>query len=156
LKIKILILIILIFSTLSFVQGQQVEQLTSIEAEKMMRSNRKLVVIDVRTADEFNQGHIKGAINIDIKQSEAFDKINKLDHNAIYTVHCRTNHRSTAAVNHMVEKGFKNIYQMTDGFNGWSTNEFPLTKGNSYQIDNQTYEKKLRIKPKIRGNKRIF
>jgi len=127
-KAKILTLVILIFSTLSFVQGQQVKQLTSIEAEKMIMSSKKDVVLDVRTADEFSQGHIKGAINIDIKQSEAFDKINELDHNATYIVHCRTNHRSTTAVNHMFEEGFKNIYQMTDGFNGWSTNGLPLTK----------------------------
>lgn len=127
-KTKILTLFILVFSAFSFVHGQQIKQLTSIEAEKMIRSNKKLVVLDVRTADEFSQSHIKGAINIDIKQPDALQKIDKLDHNAKYIVHCRTNHRSTVAVNHMVEKGFKNIYQMMDGFNGWNMNGLPLTK----------------------------
>ena len=94
----------------------------------MLQQNNKLIVLDVRTAEEFNAGHIIGAINIDIKQPDALSKIDKLDHNAKYIVHCRTNNRSEIAVNHMVESGFVSVYQMMDGFNGWSENGFPVVK----------------------------
>jgi rhodanese-related sulfurtransferase len=94
----------------------------------MIKAEKNLIILDVRTADEFRDGHIKGAINIDIKQPDALQKIDKLDHNAKYIVHCRTNHRSKIAVDHMVQSGFKTIYQMTDGFNGWNTNRLPMEK----------------------------
>lgn len=108
--------------------AQQHKQITSKEAAKMLNTNRSIVVLDVRTPDEFNQGHIKGAINIDIRQSDAFNKIGKLNPNAAYMVHCRTQNRSTVAVDYMLSKGFKNIYLMTDGYNGWSLNNLPTTK----------------------------
>ena len=53
------------------------------------------------------------------------DKLNK---NAKYIVHCRTNHRSGIAVNHMIQNGFKNIYQMMDGWSGWSMNNLTVQK----------------------------
>jgi phage shock protein E len=109
-------------------QKQTIQQVTSTEAEKMIRSDSTLIVLDVRTADEFNQGHIKGALNIDIKQPDALAQIDRLNPDAIYLVHCRTNHRSTIAVNHMAEKGFTHIYQMSDGFSGWSMNGLPVVK----------------------------
>lgn len=94
----------------------------------MLQKDKKWIVLDVRTADEFKDGHIKGAINIDIKQPDALSKIDKLDHNAKYIVHCRTSHRSKLAVDHMVQSGFKTIYQMMDGFNGWSQNNLSMEK----------------------------
>jgi len=50
----------------------------------MLQKDKKLVVLDVRTSDEFREGHIKGAINIDIKQPDALSKIDKLDHIRTY------------------------------------------------------------------------
>jgi rhodanese-related sulfurtransferase len=126
-KLKILTIAVLVFLSGSLLaQTPQLKQITSKEAVKML--NKNIVVLDVRTADEFNQGHIKGAINIDIKQANAFDKISKLNPEATYLVHCRTSHRSTNAVDYMLTKGFKKIYQMIDGYSGWSQNNFPVTK----------------------------
>lgn len=110
----------------SFVQAQQLKQISSKEAIKMI--NKNTVVLDVRTAEEFNQGHIKGAINIDILQPDALDKIGKLNPGSTYLVHCRTQNRSAIAVDHMIKKRFKNIYLMTDGYNGWSKNKLPVSK----------------------------
>ncbi len=103
-------------------------EVNSKEVSTMLQKDKKLVVLDVRTADEFNEGHIKGAINIDIRQPDAFSKIDKLDHNAKYIVHCRTNHRSKIAVDHMVQSGFKTVYQMMDGSIGWFQNGLPVVK----------------------------
>jgi rhodanese-related sulfurtransferase len=71
---------------------------------------------------------LKGAVNIDIRQPDAFDKIEKLDHNAKYLVHCRTNRRSSMAVEFMQKTGFKHIYQMMDGFSGWASNNLDIQK----------------------------
>lgn len=111
-----------------FMQAQQAKQVNSPEVKLMLQKDKKLVVLDVRTPEEFKAGHIKGAINIDIKQPNALVNIDKLDHKAKYIVHCRTNHRSQIAVEHMMQSGFKNVYQMMDGFTGWSQNNLPVEK----------------------------
>ena len=127
-KTKVLLSLLLIISMTSLSQAQQLKQVKSIDAVKMVKADSKLIILDVRTADEYKEGHIKGAINIDIRQNDALAKIDKLDHGAKYIVHCRTNHRSKTAVDHMMVSGFKNIYQMTDGFSGWSENGLPVAK----------------------------
>ena len=125
-KLFLSLLMTIIMGTL--VNAQQVKQVSSTDVAKMQKTDSKIVILDVRTAEEFSAGHIKGAINIDIRQSDALAKIDKLDHNAKYIVHCRTHHRSQTAVDHMAQSGFKNIYQMMDGFSGWSQNGLPMVK----------------------------
>jgi len=127
-KTRLLITLIAAFALAPIVNSQQIKQITSTEANTMLQKDKKLIVLDVRTSEEFNVGHIKGAINIDIRQNDALAKIDKLDRNARYIVHCRTHHRSQTAVDHMAQSGFKNVYQMTDGFMGWSQNGLPQVK----------------------------
>ncbi len=85
-----------------------------------------MIILDVRTPAEFNQGHLKGAMNIDFHQAGYMDRINTMDKNARYLVYCRTKNRSGVVVSEMEKSGFKNIYQMTDGFTGWSMNGLPV------------------------------
>jgi phage shock protein E len=127
-KTKRLIVFLSFFLSFSLLYAQEIHQVNSQEASKMLQSNKKLVILDVRTPEEFSAGHIKNAINIDIRQADAFSKIDKLNKNGTYLVHCRTYHRSTTAVKHMKEAGFSNIYQIMDGFSGWSQNNLPVVK----------------------------
>lgn len=128
-KIKHLLpMVVFLFSSITAINAQNKIEVNSKEVNTMLQKDKNLVVIDVRTADEFKEGHIKGAKNIDIKQNDAISKIDKLDHNAKYIVHCRSNHRSKIAVDHMVESGFRTVYQMMDGMTGWNQNNLPIVK----------------------------
>jgi rhodanese-related sulfurtransferase len=120
--------IVSILSILSFsiiMLNAQIKKITSTEVDAMLKKEHNFIVLDVRTADEFKAGHIKGAINIDIRQGDALAKIDRLDRKAKYIVYCRTSNRSKTAVDHMAAKGFMNVYHMIDGFVGWSQNELP-------------------------------
>jgi len=128
-KTKLLLPVLaLLFCSFAMITAQTKVEVNSKQVNSMLQKDKKWIVLDVRSAEEFNSGHIKGALNIDIRQPDAFSKIDKLNKNAKYIVHCRTNHRSGMAVEHMMQSGFKNIYQMMDGWSGWLTNNLPVQK----------------------------
>ena len=87
-----------------------------------------LVILDVRTDEEFSAGHIDGAENIDVKSETFKDDVGKLDKSKTYIVHCRTGRRSETAVNIMEEMGFTDIYWMQDGIVGWQDDGYPVVK----------------------------
>ena len=128
-KIKMLLpFLVLVLFSFSTVQGQNKIQLNSTEIKDVLKKNKDLIIIDVRTPDEFKEGHLKGAQNIDIRQYDAYSKLDKLNPKAKYLVYCRTNHRSGMAVDYMIQKGFKTVYQMMDGFPGWAANNYACEK----------------------------
>lgn len=120
-------LLIMIVSV-GMMSAQTVKQLNSPEVSQLLKKSPKIVVLDVRTAEEFALGHLKGAKNIDIRQPDFYSKVDKLNKKATYLVYCRTNHRSGMAVEYMSQHGFANIYQMMDGFPGWAANNLPYEK----------------------------
>ena len=128
------LIVILQLCSFSVINAQNKIEVNSKEVNTMLQKDKKLIVLDVRTVDEYKEGHLKGAINIDIRLSDALSKIDKLDHNAKYIVHCRTNHRSQIAVDHMVQSNFKTVYQMMDGISGWNENKLPIVKLTNVKI----------------------
>ncbi|MCA0251716.1 MAG: rhodanese-like domain-containing protein [Actinobacteria bacterium] len=67
------------------------------------------VVIDVRTPSEFAEGHLEGAVNIDL-QSESFaSQIAELQVEGSYVVYCRSGNRSAQATQLMREAGFEQV-----------------------------------------------
>ena len=127
-KIKFLLpTLLVVLASFSGVSAQRM-QLNSPEVKEVLKKNKSIVILDVRTAEEFAGGHLKGAQNIDIKQSDAYNKLDKLNPKNTYLVYCRTNHRSGMAVDYMMQKGFKKVYQMMDGFPGWAANNFDYEK----------------------------
>jgi len=127
-KLKYLLpTLILVLASFSGVSAQKM-QLNSPEVKEVLKKNKAIVILDVRTAEEFAGGHLKGAQNIDIRQQDAYSTFDKLNHKTTYLVYCRTNHRSGMALEYMLQKGFKNVYQMMDGFPGWAANNFTYEK----------------------------
>ena len=128
-KTKLLLPVLaLLFCSFTTITAQTKVEVNSKQVNSMLQKDKKWIVLDVRSAEEFNSGHIKGALNIDIRQPDAFSKIDKLNKNAKYIVHCRTNHRSGMAVEPMMQSGFKKSYQKMDGWSGWLTNNLPVQK----------------------------
>ena len=68
-------------------------------------------LIDVRTPDEYAQGHLEGAINIDLGQASFDEEIAKLDKQAAYTVYCRSGNRSAQAAKRMQAAGFTQVME---------------------------------------------
>lgn len=109
-------------SLFSFLFGtKKSEFITQLSTEefKSKIQNKKIQLVDVRTPNEFKQGHIKKAINIDFfsgKFNVDFDKLNK--EQAVY-VYCRSGGRSRQTANKLAKKGFIEIYDLKGGFLRW-------------------------------------
>lgn len=86
-------------------------------AQLMKKSGAQL--IDVRTSREFSNGFIAGAKNIDYN-GESFEKqMKKLDKNKPVLVYCAAGGRSENASELLKEWGFKEVYDLIGGYNGW-------------------------------------
>ena len=90
-------------------------------------SNPNLVILDVRTANEFNTGHIAGAINIDYYAADFQANISKLNKNKQYLVYCATGIRGAAATQIMITLGFKQVQNMAGGITAWIQGGYPVT-----------------------------
>jgi rhodanese-related sulfurtransferase len=88
----------------------------------------KTIILDVRTAKEFSQGHIKGAINISHDQIE--NNLNKIIgyKNQKVVVHCRSGRRAESAENALRAAGFSNLRHLDGDMNGWQAANLPLIK----------------------------
>ena len=85
-------------------------------------------IIDVRTPEEFADGHIAGAVNIPVQQPDFASRVAQLDPGATYAVYCRSGNRSQPAVAAMEEAGITNIYELDSGTKGWTAAGQPLTR----------------------------
>ena len=79
-------------------------------------------LIDVRTQDEFDLGHIDSAINLDFHSETFQNDILSLPKNETIVLYCRTNNRSSKTANILKENGFKEISVLEGGITEWVKN----------------------------------
>ncbi len=91
------------------------------EAHQWLQSANAPVLLDVRTPEEYAEGHIAGSIMIDYRDNSFDEEIEKLDKDATYLIYCRSGGRSGKAVHKMIGNGFKDVTNMEGGYNAWSS-----------------------------------
>ena len=84
---------------------------------ELIEQNPELVILDVRTVSEFEEGHIKEAINIPV--DELVDRLDELSKDDELLVYCRTGNRSGAAVRILFNADYTKIYHMHEGISVW-------------------------------------
>jgi rhodanese-related sulfurtransferase len=94
------------------------------EARSLIEDKPDLVILDVRTASEYEDGHIEGAVNIPVQELSArFDELSNEDELLVY---CRAGNRSAQAVGLLQDVGFTKIYHMDAGITGWIEAGYPV------------------------------
>ena len=90
-------------------QGAVYVNITAEEAKQIMDSEEDYIILDVRTQEEYDQGHIPGAIVI--SHEEITEKAEEMltDKNQLILVYCRSGRRSKIAAEALVELGYTNI-----------------------------------------------
>ena len=93
------------------------------DARAMMESSSNLLVVDVRTPQEYMQGHLKGAINIPL--SDLSLRMGELEKDRPILVYCQTGYRSAQASSILVKAGFVKIYNLEGGIMAWVSSGYP-------------------------------
>ena len=86
-----------------------------------------LVVLDVRTPEEFSEGHLDGAINIDFYEPDFGTNLASLDKDVPYVLYCRSGNRSGTTAQEMRSLGFTEVYEVDGGILSWLDNGLPLS-----------------------------
>jgi rhodanese-related sulfurtransferase len=87
-----------------------------------------VVILDVRTKAEFDEGHIANAININVESNEFLSEISKLDKSKTYAVYCRSGRRSADALAKMTNEQFISLSHLDGGVIDWTNAGLPLVK----------------------------
>ena len=144
LKNNIALLLLTLFYACSNAQTSN-EKLSIDDFEKTLQATTDAQIIDVRTPEEFNNGHLKNALNIDWNGDKFDEQIKNLDKSKPQFVYCLSGGRSSNAAELMRKQGFSKVYEMKGGMMAWNnankpvetTNNFPTQKGISLEDYNK-------------------
>lgn len=95
------------------------EQITQIKAKEIMDSGEDYILLDVRTKEEFDDGHIEGAILIPDFEIEERAETELPDKDALILVYCRSGRRSKNAASILAALGYTNVKEF-GGINDWA------------------------------------
>lgn len=115
------------------VAAAPVKHVEAAEAAKEIDAAAKdpakaITVLDVRTPEEFAEGHLKGAKNLDSNESDFHKQLAGLDRSKTYLVHCAAGGRSTRSLKVLEKLGFKSVVHLDGGYNGWKKAGLPVEK----------------------------
>ena len=108
--------------------GQQNFENTEVKDFVELIADSNVVILDVRKADEFAEGHIKGAIHIDQFQDDFVEQAKaKLPIDKTIAIYCRSGRRSANAANKLADIGYKCV-NLKGGILAWKETNMPVMK----------------------------
>ncbi|NBC24555.1 MAG: rhodanese-like domain-containing protein [Bacteroidetes bacterium] len=116
-------LLFLIFLPFFACQAQQKDNVEEISLAQLKTQavGQEVQLIDVRTPEEYERGHIDDAVNMNISDSQKFKKqVSQLDKDKPVYVYCHSGNRSGKASAELSEMGFTKIYDFSGGWSTWS------------------------------------
>lgn len=108
-----IIAIYLIFKLFGFLGRLGIKQLSPKEFDQ----KKGMMILDVRTNKEYENGHIPGAIHVPL--SDIGDKIKKLKKDKELVVYCQSGNRSIWAIKRLMGMGYKNLFNLKGGYHAW-------------------------------------
>ena len=108
--------------------SQKIETVDSATFKERISGASEVQLLDVRTAEEFAEGHLESAINIDVQGPSFTKKVSEqLDKSQPIYLYCRSGKRSMMAANELEKEGYS-IVNLKDGILGWLDAGYPVLK----------------------------
>ena len=132
-------LMIFFFSCTNHSQQQRGVQLVSVQAfAEALKSTPNATIIDVRTPEEFQGGHLKDAVNFNVLGPDFANQVSQLDRDHAVFAYCKAGGRSADAASIMKDMGFDIIYDMQGGYMAWSAAGMESTQAERIQEEKFT------------------
>jgi rhodanese-related sulfurtransferase len=96
--------------------------------QKTLQKTPGAVLLDVRTAEEYGEGHLAQARNVDYKRDDFRQQVGQLDKSKPYFVYCKAGMRSEKAADIMKELGFRQVYTLDGGIDEWEDENLPVER----------------------------
>jgi len=112
-------------------QVRILEDVSPDEVYKIIKKNGHnpdFKVLDVRTENEYRDGHLADAVNIDFYSESFRDELAALDKDDTYVIYCRSGSRSGKTLLMMKELGFTHVYNITGGILNWRREGLPVVR----------------------------
>ena len=103
----------LIIKLFGFLGRLGIKQITPKELEQ----KKGMMLLDVRPAKEYEQGHIPGAVHVSL--ADVGDRVKKLKKDKDLVVYCRSGNQSIWAIKRLMGMGYKNLYNLKGGYSAW-------------------------------------
>jgi rhodanese-related sulfurtransferase len=126
-KTAMIIATLIIISVAGY--AQEVNKITSEDLSVMLADGGDIQLVDVRTPEEVSYGVIEGAVILDYYDGAFRAKADQLDKDIPTVVYCAVGGRSAYASSIFKELGFNRVYDLTDGFRGWKSKGYQVSKG---------------------------
>lgn len=123
---KIGIIATLVLSLAATVLAAGHRDIRAAEAKNLLAAKKNAFLLDVRTPDEFRQGRLQGAVLIPVNEVER--RIGEIPRNRPVVVYCAVGSRSGLVAGFLAQKGYPEVYNVTDGIVGWYRNGFPVIR----------------------------
>ena len=121
---KLIILLFVPLVCFSQISNQRKYEVLDFDTFKKNIELEHVLLIDVRTNEEYSDGHIKGAVNVDYYKENFFNSyFENIDKNKPLYIYCRSGNRSRRTSDKLINQGFLKIYDLKDGYVSWSNNQ---------------------------------
>ena len=117
-------LVLLAFTACRDADTAGIRVISPQEVNDAVYENGPQQLVDVRTLEEFKEGHLANAQNICVTDDDFQEKLSNLDKNKPVYLYCRSGKRSASAAKIMRKLGFKEIYDMEGGYLNWEEQGF--------------------------------
>jgi phage shock protein E len=119
-------IVFIIVAACSTPESKNTEKVLLQPGEFKSKIDAGATLIDVRTVEEYADGHITGSVNMDINDPGFNDNVQILDKNTQYAVYCASGVRSGKAAEIMRQSGFTNVYTLAGGIRSWKEKGLPV------------------------------
>lgn len=127
-KLAFLVLIAVLGISCNTKSQSQSDSITVIAPTEFKEKSANQTIIDIRTPQEFSEGHIEGAVNINYYDNNFIDQIAKYDKNQPIFIYCRSGNRTSSASKKIADYGFTQIYDLEGGILYWLKNNNETVK----------------------------
>ena len=126
--------LLLVYSCQIF-ESNEINEISDIQFTEIQDTDH--ILVDVRTAEEYESGHIQDAVNFDFYSESFQNDILTLDKSSSIILYCRTQNRSTKTANYLKESGYNEITVIAGGITSWVKNGNDLVYNFIEQINSK-------------------